>query len=66
MEYLISILIFAGIYAILALSLNLVVGYSGMLSVAQAAFYGIGAYATDHRIREWFPESQLKSVLRAS
>ncbi len=46
MEYLISIAIFFVIYSILALSLNLVVGYSGVLSVAQAAFYGIGAYAT--------------------
>lgn len=46
MEYLISIAIFVGIYAILGISLNLVVGYSGMLSVAQSAFYGVGAYAT--------------------
>ena len=34
------------IYAILAMSLNLVVGYTGLLSITQAAFYGIGAYAT--------------------
>ena len=46
MEYLVSIAIFIGIYAILAIGLNLIVGYTGMLSVAQAAFYGIGAYAT--------------------
>jgi len=32
------------IYGILALSLNLLVGYSGLLSLAHAAFYGIGAY----------------------
>ena len=46
MEYLISIAIFAAIYAILAIGLNLVVGYTGMLSVAHAAFFGVGAYAT--------------------
>ena len=46
MEYVLSILIFIGIYAILAIGLNLIVGYSGMLSIAHAAFYGIGAYAT--------------------
>ncbi len=33
-----------GIYAILALSLQLIVGYTGLLSAAHAAFYGIGAY----------------------
>lgn len=32
------------IYAILALSLNLLVGYTGLLSLCHAAFYGIGAY----------------------
>lgn len=34
------------IYGILALSLNLLIGYAGLLSLAHAAFYGIGAYAS--------------------
>jgi branched-chain amino acid transport system permease protein len=46
MEYLIHLIILIGIYGILGLSLNLIVGYTGLLSVTQAAFYGIGAYAT--------------------
>lgn len=46
MDYLIHLLILIGIYGILGLSLNLVVGYSGLLSVTHAAFYGLGAYAT--------------------
>lgn len=46
MEYLIHLAILVSIYAILALSLNLVVGYTGILSVTHAAFFGIGAYAT--------------------
>ena len=46
MPYLIHLAILIGIYAILGLSLNLVVGYTGLLSVAQSAFYGIGAYVT--------------------
>jgi branched-chain amino acid transport system permease protein len=46
MEYAINIAIQVCIYAILALSLNLVVGYCGLLSLAHSAFYGIGAYAT--------------------
>lgn len=46
MEYLINLAILFCIYGTLALSLNLVVGMTGLLSLAQAAFYGIGAYAT--------------------
>jgi len=42
--YLASILALAGIWAILALSLNLVVGYAGQVSLAQGALFGIGAY----------------------
>ncbi len=44
MEYLIHIAILVCIYGILGLSLNLVVGETGLLNVTQAAFYGIGAY----------------------
>jgi branched-chain amino acid transport system permease protein len=46
MEYLIHILILICIYGILGISLNLVVGFTGLLSITQAAFYGIGAYVT--------------------
>jgi branched-chain amino acid transport system permease protein len=46
MEYLIHIAILVSIYSVLGLSLNLVVGFTGLLSVTQAAFYGVGAYAT--------------------
>ncbi len=58
MEYLINIGILFCIYAMLALSLNMVVGLSGLLSLAQAAFYGIGAYAvailmTAHGFNFW-------------
>jgi branched-chain amino acid transport system permease protein len=45
MEYLIHILIMIGIYMVLIYSLNLLIGYSGLLSLCHAAFYGIGAYA---------------------
>ena len=44
MEYLIHLAILVGIYAILGVSLNLIVGYTGLLSVTHAAFYGVGAY----------------------
>jgi len=44
MEYLLHILVLIGIYVILSISLNLIVGYTGILSIAHAAFYGVGAY----------------------
>lgn len=46
MNYAFHLLIMIEIYAILALSLNLVVGYTGLLSLSHAAFYGLGAYAS--------------------
>jgi branched-chain amino acid transport system permease protein len=45
-QYHIQVLIFIGIYVILTLSLNLLNGYVGLLSIGHAAFYGIGAYAS--------------------
>lgn len=45
-DYLISALIFIGIHTILALGLNLLMGYAGQVSLGHAAFYGIGAYTT--------------------
>lgn len=45
MEYLIHLAILVALYSILAVSLNLIIGYTGMLSVAHAGFYGLGAYA---------------------
>ncbi len=46
MEYIIHLAVLLSIYSILALSLNLIVGYTGLFSIAHAAFYGIGAYST--------------------
>lgn len=44
MNYLLHLLIYFNIYAILALSLNLVVGYCGLLTLAHAGYFAIGAY----------------------
>lgn len=46
MEYILHIFILIGIYSILSISLNLISGYTGLLSIAHAAFYGIGAYVS--------------------
>jgi branched-chain amino acid transport system permease protein len=44
-NYLIYVISLIAVYGILTISLNLSVGYTGILSMAQAAFMGIGAYA---------------------
>lgn len=46
MEYLLHILVLIGIYTILAVSLDLLAGHTGLLSIAHAAFYGLGAYTS--------------------
>lgn len=46
MTYLLHILILIAIYTILVISLNLLAGYTGILSLAHAGFYGIGAYSS--------------------
>jgi len=46
MEYVEHILVIVGIYIVLAVSLDLLVGQTGLLSIAQAAFYGLGAYTS--------------------
>jgi branched-chain amino acid transport system permease protein len=44
MNYLIHLLIYLNIYVIVALSLNLVVGYCGMLTLAHAGYFALGGY----------------------
>jgi len=46
MEYLLHISVMILLYVMLSQSLVVVAGYSGMISLAHAAFYGIGAYTT--------------------
>ncbi len=44
--YLLHVAIMTGIYVLLVLSLNLVLGYCGLLSLATPAFLGMGAYTS--------------------
>jgi branched-chain amino acid transport system permease protein len=46
MNYFVHILIMVSLYTILAVSLDLLAGQMGIMSVAHAAFYGIGAYSS--------------------
>jgi branched-chain amino acid transport system permease protein len=42
--YLLHVLVLIAIFSVVAMSLNLLVGYLGLLSMAQAGYYGVGAY----------------------
>jgi len=42
-QYILHVLITTGIFIIAAMSLNLLLGYTGQLSLGHAAFFGIGA-----------------------
>ena len=44
--YLLTTLITTGIFIIAAMSLNLLLGYTGQLSLGHVAFFGIGAYVS--------------------
>ena len=46
MDYIFFILILVDIYIILAVSLNLLMGFTGLISMAHAGFMAIGAYTT--------------------
>ena len=42
--YIMQIINMIGIYIILGIGINVLTGYTGQLSLGQAAFFGIGAY----------------------
>lgn len=41
-----DVMIFAGIFAVVTLGLSMLMGYAGQISMAQAAFFGVGAYTS--------------------
>lgn len=45
-NYVLHVLITTGIFIIAAMSLNLLLGYTGQLSLGHVAFFGIGAYVS--------------------
>lgn len=51
--YYVQLLTFIGIYTILALGLNMLMGYAGQISLGHAAFYGLGAYISAIATVHW-------------
>ena len=45
-EYYVNVLIISGLNAIVAVGLNLLLGFAGQISLGHAAFYGLAAYTT--------------------
>ncbi|MBG0766443.1 MAG: branched-chain amino acid transport system permease protein [Sphaerochaeta sp.] len=46
LNFFLLILIYSGIYALMAMGQNIITGYGGMLSLTQAGFFAIGSYVT--------------------
>src|SRR5258708_2964127 len=53
--YIASIVSVIGINMILALSLNIITGFCGQVSLGDAAFYGIGAYTAAYLAKTGMP-----------
>ena len=54
-----DLMVFAGIYSLITMGLSLLMGYAGQISLGQAAFFGIGAYASGiltatYGLNPWF------------
>lgn len=45
-DYILTLCILSGIYAIAVMGLGILLGFTGQMSLAQAAFFGIGAYTS--------------------
>ncbi|MEK7370723.1 MAG: branched-chain amino acid ABC transporter permease, partial [candidate division NC10 bacterium] len=45
MDFWLHVVNMIGLFIMLGVSLNLLLGYAGLVSMAQAAFFGVGAYA---------------------
>ncbi|WP_448382939.1 branched-chain amino acid ABC transporter permease [Desulfosoma sp.] len=60
-----QLLTIIGIHTLLALGLNMLMGYAGQISLGHAAFFGLGAYGTGILTThfQWSPWASLPAVL---
>lgn len=49
-SFYLTMLIYSGIFAIAALGMTLLFGFAGQISIGQAAFFGVGAYASAYAV----------------
>ncbi|MDQ1077699.1 branched-chain amino acid ABC transporter permease [Pseudoroseomonas cervicalis] len=64
--YLLNLATLATIFGILAASLNLLIGYAGIFSIAHAVFFGLGAYAGAQLALLWVPDVLLACLVGAA
>src|SRR5829696_4537470 len=55
-DFQLSLLLEVMIFAILAMSLNLILGYTGLVSFGHAAFFALGSYAAGFAANKLSPE----------
>lgn len=67
--YVLHVVVLSLVYTILATSLNLITGYSGLLSLGHQAFFGIGAYTSAILVMDYsvpFPLAMLSAGLAST
>jgi branched-chain amino acid transport system permease protein len=69
--YMMNVLVFVGIFTMLAVALNLLLGLAGQISLGQAAFFGLGAYisavlSTSYVINPWLSTAVAATVVGVS
>ena len=52
------------VYALAAMALNFLLGYTGVLSFGHAAYFGLGAYGTAMTIKYLYPSTPLGMLVR--
>lgn len=63
--YLLNLAQLAAIFGLLSVSLNILIGYGGIFSVAHAVFFGLGAYAGAHVALDLAPDILLAAAAAA-
>ncbi len=63
--YLLNLAQLAAIFGLLSVSLNILIGYGGIFSVAHAVFFGLGAYAAAHVALDLTPDIVLAALAAA-